>query len=130
MRKIIYKKASCALAFTYNRRSVCWGLIETVLTDLQNKIFPKYRIYAGTKQIIKIFIIEQIQWKLMTQFFFTLKKPYFWAISPNFGVKISKSLSRTKWWGFPAPCQRNLRIQFQENTWKDSTMEGWIDPIL
>ena len=31
-------------------------------------------------QIIKIFIIEQIQRKLMTIFFFKFKKPYFWPI--------------------------------------------------
>ena len=30
-----------------------------------------------TQEIIKIFIIEQIQRKLMTIFFFKFKKPYF-----------------------------------------------------
>ena len=45
---------------------------------LRNKIFPKYRICAGTQQIIKIFIIEQIQ----TNFFFKLKNSYFLPISP------------------------------------------------
>ena len=44
---------------------------------LRNKIFPKYRICAGTQQIKNIFIIEQIQWKLMTKFFFKFKKPIF-----------------------------------------------------
>ena len=33
-----------------------------------------------TQEIIKIFIIEQIQRKLMTIFFFKFKKPYFWPI--------------------------------------------------
>ena len=44
---------------------------------LRNKIFPEHRLCAGTQQIISIFIIEQIQWKLMTKFFFKFKKPIF-----------------------------------------------------
>ena len=51
---------------------------------LRNKIFPKYRICSGTQQMIKIFIIEQIQWKLMTKFFFKLKNSCFWSISQFF----------------------------------------------
>ena len=48
---------------------------------LRNKIFPKYRIYPRTQQIIILFTIKQIQQKLMIKFFFKLKKPYFWHIS-------------------------------------------------
>ena len=28
-----------------------------------------------------------MQWKLMTNFFFKFKKPYFWPTSPIFGAK-------------------------------------------
>ena len=42
-----------------------------------NNIFPKYRIYGWAQQIIKNFIIEQIQWKLMNKFFFKFKETYF-----------------------------------------------------
>ena len=52
---------------------------------VQKQVFPKYRICARTQQII--FIIEQIQRKLLTRFLFRLKKPYFWPISPIFGAK-------------------------------------------
>ena len=38
------------------------------------KIFPKHGICARAQQIINIFIIEQVQWKLMTNFLFKLKK--------------------------------------------------------
>ena len=53
---------------------------------IRNKIFSKYRICAGTQQIVNIFITEQIKWKLMTKFFFEFKKTYFWFISPIFGA--------------------------------------------
>ena len=43
-----------------------------------NNIFPKYKIFGWAQQIIKIFIIEQIQWKLMNKFFFKFKETYFW----------------------------------------------------
>ena len=36
----------------------------------RNKIFSKYKISAGTQQMIIIFFIEQAQWKLMTNFLF------------------------------------------------------------
>ena len=44
-------------------------------------------ICAWTQQIIKIFIIEQVQQKSMTKFFFKLKKPYFGPLPPNFRDK-------------------------------------------
>ena len=47
--------------------------------DARNKIFLKYRICAWTEQIIKIFITEQIQWKLISKFFFKFKKTLFLA---------------------------------------------------
>ena len=50
--------------------------------DLKNNIFPKYRICAGRQQIINIFIIEQVQWKLMTNFLFKLKNPIFGPFPP------------------------------------------------
>ena len=89
---------------------------------LRNKIFPKYKIYAWTQQIIKIFTIEQIQWKLMTKFFCTFKKPYFWPISPIFWAKKvfpKKSgchSQRQKGFWHHVKIQRILMIQFQENT--------------
>ena len=59
--------------------------------NLRNKIFSKYQICARTQQIMEIFIIKQISWKLMTKFFFKFNKIlYFWLISglfPNFGNK-------------------------------------------
>ena len=60
---------------------------EHFVLYLKNKIFPKYKICTGTQQIINIFILEQIQWKLMTNFLFKLKTTYFWSISPIFGTK-------------------------------------------
>ena len=45
---------------------------------------------SGIQQIIYVFIIEQIQSKLMTKSFNKLKKPFldhFWSISPNFWAK-------------------------------------------
>ena len=47
---------------------------------LRHKIFPKYRTCTGTQQIISIFIIEQIKWKFITNFFFKFKKSYSWPI--------------------------------------------------
>ena len=55
-----------------------------------NQNFPKYGICAGTQQIIYIFIIEQIQSKLMTKFFSKFKKPVFGQFFfhfPNFWAK-------------------------------------------
>ena len=50
---------------------------------LNNKIFHRYEIYVGTQQIIQIFIIEQIQWKLITNFF-KIKKALFLVHFLNF----------------------------------------------
>ena len=47
----------------------------------------KIEICAGTRQIIKSFIVEHILWKLVTKVFFKLKKNYFWPISPILGAK-------------------------------------------
>ena len=82
--------------------SICYG--ETVYLEimlligwayfglhLRNKIFPKQRICAGTQQIINIFIIEQIQWKLMTKFSLNSKN-LFLAHFPNcWGKSFSKN---------------------------------------
>ena len=43
----------------------------------KKKTFPKYGICAGTQHIIQIFIVAHILWKLMTKFFFKIKKHYF-----------------------------------------------------
>ena len=55
---------------------------------LRNKVFPKYVICGGTENIINkiIFIIEQIQKKLMTKFFIKLKKTILTDFL-NFGAK-------------------------------------------
>ena len=42
--------------------------------NLRNKILPKYRTCSGIQKIMKIFTSEQIHYKLMTKFFFKLKK--------------------------------------------------------
>ena len=61
----------------------------------------KIEICAGTRQIIKSFIVEHILWKLVTKVFFKLKKKLFLAHFPNFGGKKSfpknLALSRTTW---------------------------------
>ena len=76
---------------------------------LRNKIFPKQRICAGTQQIINIFIIEQIQWKLMNKFFFKFTKPIsdlflqFWGkvfqkiqvVMNNF-IRVSSTLAKSR----------------------------------
>ena len=85
-----------------------------------------------------MFIIEQIQGKLMTKFFFKFKKKtisgLFLAHFPSFWVQ--KKFSQKIWHAQPdkvlqyhAEIQRNLMIQFQENNPTDSRMEGWTDPI-
>ena len=43
----------------------------------EQNFHQQQRCCAGTKKIIKIFIIEQIQRKLISNFFFKFKKPYF-----------------------------------------------------
>ena len=44
-------------------------LAESILAYISGaRFFPKHRICGGTEQTINIFIIEKIQWKLMTNF--------------------------------------------------------------
>ena len=74
--------------------------------------FSKYRICAETQQIKQIFIIKQIQCKLMTKFFVKFKKTFFLAISSIFGAKKvfsnNPDQSRTTSNGFLAP-RRNSK---------------------
>ena len=53
----------------------------------RTKSFPKHGICVGTQQILKVFIIEQIQLKLMTKCFYKFKKPCFWSIWQILGAK-------------------------------------------
>ena len=77
---------------------------------LRNKISQEYKICAGTQQIISIFIVEQIQGKLITKFLFKFKKLFlahfhnFWnkkkvfpkihAITHNFFIRVSSSMPK------------------------------------
>ena len=57
---------------------------------LRNKNLVKYKVCAGTQQIIQILIIEQIQWKVMTEIFNNSKNPVFATFLvhfPNFEGK-------------------------------------------
>ena len=72
-------------------------LTEGILAYISGTWFFPNRFCAGTQQIINIFIIEQIQWKLMTKFFFKFKKPIFDPF-PQFLNKTSFS----KKWGYHA----------------------------
>ena len=53
--------------------------------------FSQYGICVVTQKIKWIFIIEQIQWKFITKYFFKFKKSlflaYFWLISQILGAK-------------------------------------------
>ena len=100
-----------------------------------NQNFPKYGICAGTQQIMYIFIIEQIQSKLMTKFFSKFKKPVFGQFFfhfPNFwGKKIfleNPDLPHTTSYGFLTPCQNLEKTNYaiprkhpnrQKDGWKD-----------
>ena len=84
---------------------------------LRNKNFPKYGIYAGAKQIISIFIIEQIQYKSTAKFFNKFKKPSFLPIFGSFPVSGAKrfplenpALSRATLYEFLAPWQNLEKI--------------------
>ena len=96
---------------------------------LRNKIFPKYRICAGTQQIIKIFIIEQIQWKLWP--IFSLNLTYFFLISPIFGAKTffqKIGLLCTTSYEFLAPWENSEKSQDQiPRKNPDRCQEGRID---
>ena len=110
-------------------------LAESILAYISGTRFFQYRICAGTQQIINIFIIEQIQRKLMTKFFFKFKKTFFWPISPIFGAKKVFPKNQAVMHNFMrvsssmAKFQRNLMMEFQENTLTDVRREGWTDPI-
>ena len=91
-----------------------------------NNIFPKYKIFGWAQQIIKIFIIEQIQWKLMNKFFFKFKETYFWPKKKERFIKSDcHAQLRQGFWEI----QKKLVIQFQENSQTHVRREGWIDPI-
>ena len=55
----------------------------------QEQNFPQNGFCAGTHQIAQIFIREKIKWRLMTKFFFNLKKTLFLAHFPIFRGKKS-----------------------------------------
>ena len=68
----------------------------------------------------------------MTKFFFKFKKL---SHFPNFGAKKSFSMKLScyakllKGFWHHAKIQRNLMIQFQENTQTDVWRQRWTDPI-
>ena len=68
------------------RNYAIW-LAESILAYISGTRFFPNRFCAGTQQIINIFIIEQIQWKLMTKFFFKFKKPIFGPFPQFLGQK-------------------------------------------
>ena len=107
---------------------------------LRNQNFSKYGICAGTQQIIKIFVVEQIQQKLMTKYFNIFKKSCFWPIFPIFGAKKfflgHLTLSGTTSYGFLALHQNlektNDKIprkqpDRQKVRWKDRRRDGRMD---
>ena len=68
------------------RNYAIW-LAESILAYISGTRFFPNRFCAGTQQIINIFIIEQIQWKLMTKFFFKFKKHIFGPFPQFLGQK-------------------------------------------
>ena len=70
----------------------------TVSFRVQRPDWPYPMICVWTQQIIKIFITEQIQWKLMTRFFFKFKSKTIFDLIlthfPNFRGKKSFSNNR------------------------------------
>ena len=83
------KKSGCLIdlfwRYGWFKNPTIW-LAENILaiTYLRNKNFPKYGICAETQQIIYVFIIEQIKYKLKTNFFNKFKKPSLWTIFDPF----------------------------------------------
>ena len=74
--------------------------------------FHKNGISAGTQQIIQIFIVEKIQWKLMTRFFNKFRKlslVHFCSIFPTLGPLFyfsgNLALPCISSYGFLTPCQ-------------------------
>ena len=64
----------------------------------RTKSFPKHGICVGTQQILKVFIIEQIQLKLMTKCFYKFKNPVFGPFYKFWGQSIfleNPALTRT-----------------------------------
>ena len=94
-----------------------------------------HRISAGTQQIISISIIEQIQWKLIKNYFFKIKKIYFWPISPYFGAKevfmknpvVIHNFIRLS--NIIAKFREISRSNSKKTSWQMSGREGWTDPI-
>ena len=75
------KKWDCFINLPWRNSSfknpATW-LAESILTYVsETRSFPKYRICVWTQQIIKIFIMVQIQRKLMTKFFYKFKNIMF-----------------------------------------------------
>ena len=75
--------------------------------------------------------------KLLTKFFFKLKKTPIFGPFPQFleQKKFLKKIwlchaQQDKSFWHHAEIQRNLMIQFQENNRTDGTTKGWTDPIL
>ena len=70
----------------------------------------------------------------MTKFFFKLKKPFFGSFLKFLGQNVFPKKSGCnaklhKGFWHHAKTQRNLMIQFQENTQTDVRREGWTNPI-
>ena len=72
---------------TWFNNPLIW-LAESILAYISGATFFPNIGFVQKQQIIKIFSIEQIQWKLMTKFFFNFKTAYFWLIFPILGAKM------------------------------------------
>ena len=118
--KILLSKKSCNL--------IGWKHFGSYL---RNKNFPKYDIYAETQQIIQIFIIQQIQWKLMIKFFINSKSPAFGSFLvhfPNFcGKTIFQKihLSQATSYMFLAPYQNFGKTNDTIPTRMARLTDGW-----
>ena len=109
---------------------------------LRNKNFPKYGVFAGTQQIIWIFVTDEIQQKIITKFSDKLKKtPVFGPFLvhfPNFGAKENfaenSALSHTTSHRILAPCQTLEKIndtnpRKHPDRRKEKRTEERTDPI-
>ena len=79
-------------------------------------------------------IIEQIQGKLLTKYFFKFKNPTYSPFPQIWGqenIFLKIRLSCTTSQGFLILCQikRNLMIHFRGDTMTDVRTEGWENPI-
>ena len=88
-----------------------WKSCNLILNYISGtRFFPKRRFVL---QIIEIFIIEQIQGKLIAKFF-NFKKPYFWHIFGSFAQFFGEkkvfpktlALSHRTWWRFLVPREK------------------------